>query len=72
MKDFADDNFKFVENGRMFSKQVENTVGKGKEKLLVTSNSPFLTMFSTLYGNYFPFLNALLNVVCNLFQFGPV
>ena len=26
----ADDNFKFDENGRKFSKQVENTVGKGE------------------------------------------
>ena len=25
---FADNNFKFDENGRMFSRQVENTVGK--------------------------------------------
>ena len=30
MKDFADDNFKFDENGRKKSKQVENTVGKGE------------------------------------------
>ena len=28
-KEFADDNFKFDENGRKFSKRVENTVGKG-------------------------------------------
>ena len=27
---FADDNFKFDENGRKLSKQVENTVGKGE------------------------------------------
>ena len=27
---FADDNFKFVENGRKVSKQIENTVGKGE------------------------------------------
>ena len=27
---FADDNFKFVENGRKLSKWVENTVGKGE------------------------------------------
>ena len=27
---FADDNFKFYGNGRKFSKQVENTVGKGE------------------------------------------
>ena len=30
LKDFADDNFKFDENGRELSKQVENTVGKGE------------------------------------------
>ena len=30
MKEFADDNFKFDENGKNFSKQVENTVGKGE------------------------------------------
>ena len=29
-KEFADDNFKFDENGRKFSRRVENTVGKGK------------------------------------------
>ena len=30
LKEFADDNFKFDENSRKFSKQVENTVGKGE------------------------------------------
>ena len=30
LKDFADDNFKFGENGRKLSKRVENTVGKGE------------------------------------------
>ena len=30
MKEFADDNFKFDENGRKLSKRVENTVGKGE------------------------------------------
>ena len=30
MKDFADDNFRFDENGRKLSKPVENTVGKGE------------------------------------------
>ena len=28
LKDFADDNFEFDENGTKFSKRVENTVGK--------------------------------------------
>ena len=30
LKEFADDNFKFHENVRQFSKQVKNTVGKGE------------------------------------------
>ena len=30
MKEFADDNFKFDENGRKLSKLVENTEGKGE------------------------------------------
>ena len=30
LKEFADDNFKFDENGTKLSKQVENTVGKGE------------------------------------------
>ena len=43
---FADDNFKFEENGRKFSKWVENTVWE-KENLIVTSNFSFShTMFS--------------------------
>ena len=29
LKEFADDNFKFGDNGRTFFKRVENTVGKG-------------------------------------------
>ena len=28
LKEFADDNFRFIENGKKLSKQVENTVGK--------------------------------------------
>ena len=30
LEEFADDNFKFNENGRKFLKLVENTVGKGE------------------------------------------
>ena len=30
LKEFADDNFKVDENGRGFSKWIENTVGKGE------------------------------------------
>ena len=30
LKEFADDNFKFDENGRKLARQVENTVGKGE------------------------------------------
>ena len=39
MKECADDNFKFDDNGRKFFKLVENTVGK--EKFLITSNFYF-------------------------------
>ena len=38
MKKFADDNFKFDENGRKFFTQVENTVGKGE----IAPNKQFL------------------------------
>ena len=38
MKELADDNFKFDENGRNFFKQVENTVGKGE----IAHYEPFL------------------------------
>ena len=30
LKELADDNFKFDENGKTFSKRIENTVGKGE------------------------------------------
>ena len=30
LKEFSDNNFKFDENGRKLSKQVENSVGKGE------------------------------------------
>ena len=30
LKDYADDNFNFDENGSKFSKRVESTVGKGE------------------------------------------
>ena len=30
LKEFADDNFRFDENGIQFSKRVGNTVGKGE------------------------------------------
>ena len=30
LKDFADDNFKFEENGRKLLKPIDNTVGKGE------------------------------------------
>ena len=38
LKEFADDNFEFHENGRKFSKWVENTVGKGE----IVSHKQFL------------------------------
>ena len=39
LKELADNNFKFNENGRKFSKWAENTAGKGEI-------SPFPTVFS--------------------------
>ena len=30
VKRFADDNFKFYDNGKKFSKRIENTVGRGE------------------------------------------
>ena len=45
MEEFADDSFKFVDNGRNLSKQVENTVGKG-EIARYEPISPYPTMFS--------------------------
>ena len=44
LKDLADVNFKFDENGRNFSKRVENTVGKGE--ISSQAISPFPTVFS--------------------------
>ena len=38
LKEFADNNFKFDENSRKFSKRVENTVGKVE----ITLYQPFL------------------------------
>ena len=40
LKEFADDNFKFDENGRKFSKPVENTVVKGE----IVRNEQFLLL----------------------------
>ena len=45
LKEFAKDIFKFDENGRKFSKHVENIMGKGENSSLRTI-SPFLTLFS--------------------------
>ena len=60
MKQFADDNFSYDENGRKLSKRVENTVGKGEiaryEQFLL-SHSVFKRLVSqgrqkvTLCGN---------------------
>ena len=38
MKEFADDHFRFDENGRKFSNWLENTVGKGE----IACNKQFL------------------------------
>ena len=41
LKEFADDNFKFDENGRKLSKRLENTVGKGEIALNLSSANAF-------------------------------
>ena len=49
MKDFADDNFKFDENGRKLSKPVKNTVEKGE--IALTSNFSFShSVFKRLFS----------------------
>ena len=45
LKEFADDNSNFDKNGRKFSKQVENTAGKRRNRSL-RAISPFPTAFS--------------------------
>ena len=44
LKEFADNNFKFVENDRKFSKRIENT-GK-RRNCSLRAISPFPTVFS--------------------------
>ena len=51
LKESADNNFNFDENGRKFSKWVENTVGKG-EICLLRVISPFPTVFSKVSKEY--------------------
>ena len=45
LKDFTDDNFRFDESGRKFSKWVENAVGK-EENCSLGAVSPFPSLFS--------------------------
>ena len=44
LKEFAENNFRYDKNGRKFSKQVENTVGKGE----IAHNEQFL-LFSQCF-----------------------
>ena len=50
LKEFADDNFKFDENGRKLSKWVENTVGKGE----IARYEQFLLFPQCFQKGYFP------------------
>ena len=50
LKQFADDNFKFDENSRKFSKWVENTVGKGE----IARYEQFLLFPQCFQKAYFP------------------
>ena len=44
LKEFADEKFKFVENGRKLSKQVENTLGKSE-----ICSLPAISTFPTVF-----------------------
>ena len=68
LKEFADDNFKFDENGRKLSKRLENTVGKGeiaRNEQFSFSHSVFKRFVSqgrqkaSLCGNVLIFLLSL-------------
>ena len=48
LKEFTDDNFQFNENGGMFSKRVENTVGKGE----ISHNEQFLLFLLRFQKTY--------------------
>ena len=51
LKEFADDNFKFDENGRKLSdKRIENTVGKGE----IARNEQFLLFQQCFQKACFP------------------
>ena len=69
MKEFADDNFKFDENERKLSKQVENTEGKGEIAhyqacFLVASKG--VIMWKTLWECVKDNCNSLSNVTFDL------
>ena len=53
LKEFADDNFKFHENGSKLSKRVENTVGKGE----IAHDEQFLLFPQCFQKSCFPRLN---------------
>ena len=63
MKQSADDNFKFDENIRKFSKWVENTVGKGE----IARYQQFLLFPQCFQKACFP--GASKGVIVSLFQF---
>ena len=50
LKEFADDNFKFDENGRELSKRVENTVGRGE----IAPEEQFLLFPQCFQKAFFP------------------
>ena len=52
LKDFTDDKFKFGENGRKFSKSLENTVGNGE----IAQNEQFLLFSQCFQKTYTVFL----------------
>ena len=71
LKVFADDNFKFNEDSRKFSKRVENTVGKGEiahYKQFTFSNSVFKRLILQTRENQGLFGKGLIQGQCRLWS----
>ena len=69
MKEFADDNFKVDENGRKFSKWIENTVGKEEiaryEQFLLFYHSVFKKLVLQTHKNQGLFGKGLRDLTLN-------
>ena len=66
LKEFADDNFKFDENGGKLSKPVENTVGKGE----IARYEQFLLFPQCFQKGYFPGASKMVSLCRNGLKLG--